>query len=436
MRDRVCVVGAGYVGLTTAACFAAAGINVVCVEIQPRKLAELARGHVAIYEPGLRDRVRTGLRDGTLSFTASLAAAAECDVTVLCLPTPMDSAGTADLSTLIAVVGQLRGVLADGSVLVTKSTAPVGTAQRIQEILGRPGVAVVSNPEFLREGHADADFEQPARIDIGAESPDAAERVTRLYRHLAAQTGSNAPVLVMTPESAELSKYASNCFLALKLSYVNSMAELCEAYGADISDVCEVMARDDRIGAHFLRPGPGWGGSCLPKDTHALRAIAAAADVPAPLLDAGLAANRRQVARAVDKARRATAAADLAGVRIGVLGLAFKAGTSDVRDSPAFAIVAELCRQGALVTAFDPAVTAEVAPPQHGLTIVDDPYLAAKAAQVIVLLTEWPQFRDLDWGRMAAVAQRAAVVDMRNHLDGGRLRELGFSYEANGLARR
>ncbi|GDY33366.1 UDP-glucose dehydrogenase family protein [Gandjariella thermophila] len=415
MRDPVIgVVGAGYVGLTTTACLAHLGNRVICVDVDGSKVDGLRHGEVPIAEPGLAELVAEGLAARRLEFTTDASTLGDAEVVLLCLPTPMGEAGVADLSVLESALGELAGVLAPGCVVVMKSTVPVGTTARAGELLGRSDVPVVSNPEFLREGHAVHDFLHPDRIVVGTEDTGAAARVVGLYAAL------DAPVLRTDPASAELAKYASNAFLALKLSYVNALAELCERVGADVRAVGRVLGLDNRIGPAFLAPGPGWGGSCLPKDTSALLRTAEAAGVDFGLLRETVAVNVAQRERVVRKVRRAVTGSprgSLAGVRLGLLGLTFKAGTDDLRHSPALAVAAELSRAGAVLTAYDPRAGGAGHPDLDGIALVDDPYLVAKDAAGIVLLTEWPEFRDLDWATLAALADHAAVVDTRNLLD-------------------
>ncbi|MTD53393.1 UDP-glucose dehydrogenase family protein [Amycolatopsis pithecellobii] len=412
MGNRVGVVGAGYVGLTTAACLAHLGHHVTCADNDQSKVEECAGGEIPIAEPGLRGLVRDGLAEERLAFTTDLAALDQSDVVLLCLPTPTGPDGTADLSVVETVLGSLREVLPPGCVLVTKSTVPVGTAARLPRLLGRDDIPVVSNPEFLSEGTAVADFLEPDRVVIGSapEHREAADRVAGLY------AGLDAPVIRTSAKSAELAKYASNAFLAVKLSYVNTLAELCEHLGAEIGEVTMTMGLDERIGPDFLAAGPGWGGSCLPKDTSALLGIAEGAGVDLPLVRDAVAVNARQAAAMLRKIRIAatgTPDGSLSGARIGLLGLAFKAGTGDLRDSPALGIAAELAAQGAELTAHDPQV-----PDGPGwLTSTGNPYQVANRADAVVVLTEWPQFRELDWFRMAAAARRPVVVDTRNLLD-------------------
>ncbi|WP_425342070.1 UDP-glucose dehydrogenase family protein [Amycolatopsis coloradensis] len=422
------VIGAGYVGLTSAACFTHLGHQVACVDNNRSKVDTLRRGEVTIVEPGLTELVRNGLSSGRLRFTTTPDELSDVDFVFLCLPTPEGKDGAADVRVLEEVVATLPGLLRSGCVVVTKSTVPVGTGTRLAELLGRPDLPVVSNPEFLREGHAVEDFLKPDRIVLGSvpENRAPAERVAALYGE------TNAPVWFTDPASAELAKYASNAFLALKVSYVNVLAELCEHYGADIRDVGRLMGLDSRIGPAFLVPGPGWGGSCLPKDTAALLRTAEHAGVDFGILRDAMKANARQRAAVVRKIRLAiTGVSDgsLSGIRIGLLGLAFKAGTGDLRDSPALAVARELARSGAVLTAYDPGV--ESVEPDI-VQVVDDPYLVAKDAAALVVLTEWPEFRELDWDRLAAATERAVVVDARNLLDPATVSEAGFTHTGLG----
>ncbi|WP_280312212.1 UDP-glucose dehydrogenase family protein [Nocardia abscessus] len=432
MGSRVGVVGAGYVGLTSAACLAHLGHHVVCVDNDESKVETLRTGTVPIVEPGLPELVREGLSENRLVFTSDPRALHECEVVLLCLPTPMGTGGTADLGVIEDALETLSTVLPPDCVLVTKSTVPVGTAARIPALSGLASTAVISNPEFLREGHAVEDFLRPDRVLLGAAEQDreSADRVAALY------AGTGAPVLRSDSASAELAKYASNAFLAVKLSFVNTLAELCERVGADITKVTDAMGMDDRIGPSFLAPGPGWGGSCLPKDTRALLRAAEAAGVDFAMVRAALRANDRQHAMVLRKIRHAaTGAVDgsLSGTRIGVLGLAFKAGTGDLRESPAVAVARQLSRHDATVTAYDPCVPA---PGLDGIRVVDDPYLVAKEADAIVILTEWPEFRSLDWARIATDVERAVIVDTRNLLDERLLSGTGFTLLSTGTARR
>jgi UDPglucose 6-dehydrogenase len=424
---RVAVVGTGYVGLTTGACLASLGHRVVCADVDAAKVQRLCRGEVGILEPGLQELVAENMLAGRLSFVlGGRAAVADAEVVFLCVPTPMGAGGAADLATVEAVIAEVRELLPPDCVVVNKSTVPVGTAARVAALLGRDDVAVVSNPEFLREGSAVSDFLNPDRIVVGADRQTAAERVAALYARL------GAPTVLTDAASAEMVKYAANCFLAMKLSYVNALAELCERLGADVLDVTEGIGYDRRIGQSFLSPGPGWGGSCLPKDTSALLQVSQAAEFDFPLLRATIDTNDRQRERMVDKIAGAIGR-PLAGARICLLGLTFKAGTDDLRDSPALAVVGLLRAAGAELTAYDPAVPAAVPLMTDGVTVVDDPYGAAKGAAALVVLTEWLEFRSLDWAQLAEVVDQRVVVDTRNLLDFDVLRRVGF--EVRGVGR-
>lgn len=409
---RIGVIGAGYVGLTTAACFAHLGHEVVCADVDAGKVAALRRAEVTAHEPRLAELVADGVADGTLDFVLGNGPALSgVDFVFLCVPTPTGEDGAADLSAVDAVLAETE--LRD-CVLVVKSTVPPGTADRIAADVRVP---VVSNPEFLREGHAVDDFLRPQRIVVGGEE-EPARRVVALY--------PNAPALVTDRASAELVKYASNCFLAMKLSYVNSLAELCEQAGADIEDVTEGMRLDERIGSAFLRPGPGWGGSCFPKDTKALLSTSDEKHVDFSLLRATIDTNERQAHRVVDKVR--AAAGPLRGARIGLLGLTFKAGTDDLRDSPALAVADLLAAEGAVLTGYDPCVDHDAGP----VRVTDSPLSAARNAAALVVLTEWPEFAELDWPALAAGMSRPVIVDTRNLLPVDKVTESGFRLVALG----
>jgi UDPglucose 6-dehydrogenase len=437
---RIAIIGTGYVGLTTAACLASLGHSVTAADVDAAKLDRLRRGEVDILEPGLADLVAEGLAAGRLRFVVGNAAAVRpaqeepAEVVFLCVPTPMGVGGVADLSVAQAVAEELSGVLAPGAVVVNKSTVPVGTAQRTRELLDRPDVAVVSNPEFLREGSAVQDFLNPDRIVVGCDQQDAAERVAALYARL------GAPTVLTDAASAELVKYAANCFLAMKLSYVNALAELCERLGARIDDVTEGIGYDRRIGQANLAPGPGWGGSCLPKDTAAMLQVADSADFEFRLLRATIDTNVRQRQRIVDKIRLAVTGSrtgSLSRRRLGLLGLTFKAGTADLRASPALDVATLLRQAGAELVGYDPAVPAGSQDAAlGGLALVDDPALVAKDADALVILTEWPEFRGLDWAYLATTTRRPLIVDTRNLLDPDVVTRAGFTCYPLGSAPR
>ena len=421
----VAVVGAGYVGLTAAACFAHLGHRVVCTDIDAGRIAGLQRGEIPIHESGLAELVRAGLDSGRLAFDCGSAeAAAAADFVYLCVPTPQGADGAADLSYLEAAAGEIGPCLRPGTIVVNKSTVPTGSAALVERIVGRSDIGVASNPEFLREGQAIDDFLHPDRVVIGSDDRAAAERVAELY------SGTRAPVLITDPASAETVKYASNAFLATKLSFTNAIAAVCEAVGADVIDVLAGVGYDHRIGSEFLRPGPGWGGSCLPKDTRALLAVAEAAGYDFSLLRGVLAANEEQFQRIVDKVARRV---ELPGARIALLGLAFKAGTDDVRVSPALEIGQRLATAGAVVQAYDPAVRASAVTGAAGITVVDDAYSACRGAAALVVATEWDEFAGLDFARVASVMVERHVIDARNLLDRAALERLGFSYSGVGV---
>ncbi|MGC0366342.1 UDPglucose 6-dehydrogenase [Rhodococcus sp. 27YEA15] len=434
---RITVVGTGYVGLTTGACLASLGHHVVCADVDEEKIRRLQAGKVDILEPGLSELVVEGLAAGRLSFTLGAAVAVEehsegVEVIFLCVPTPMGVGGVADLRAVEAVLDEIREAVPSGCVIVNKSTVPVGTAIRTAELLGRSDVAVTSNPEFLREGSAVRDFLNPDRIVVGGEAQDAAERVAALYSRL------GAPTVLTDSASAELVKYAANGFLAMKLSYVNAVAELCERLGADISDVTEGMSYDRRIGREFLNPGPGWGGSCLPKDTQALLQVADAADFEFRLMRASIDTNTRQRQRMVDKIRLAVTGnrnGSLTHTRVALLGLTFKAGTNDLRDSPALMIAALLRQAGAELVGYDPALSVPMSHPDlAGIELAADAYAAVAGADAAVVLTEWPEFRTLDWPKIAAVMGSPRVIDTRNLLDRDVLTRAGLTW--TGVGRR
>jgi UDPglucose 6-dehydrogenase len=425
--QRVGVIGAGYVGLTSAVCLAERGHHTVCVDVDAVRVRELSRGVPLLDEPGLPELLAGGLAAGTLQFSTDYAELADRDVVFICVPTPATPDGSADLTYVDAAVDALAEVLRPGAVLALKSTVPVGTTRRAAQRLTGTGIRAVSNPEFLRESHAIYDFRNPDRIVVGADDGDAAEAVARLYGRGA------GPTLRMSPESAELAKYASNAYLAVKISYINSLARLCPEVGADINDVTRCMGADVRIGQHFLRPGPGWGGSCLPKDTAALLHTGRQNGVALPEVESARATNTAQADRLAATLNHAMAR-PLAAARITALGLTFKAGTSDVRDSPALTICAELSRRGAQVCGHDPRLTSldPAALRRSSIVAVDDPYLATKDADAVVVLTEWPEYRELDWSRIAEQAPGAVVVDTRNVLDPAGPTGAGLSYLGNG----
>jgi UDPglucose 6-dehydrogenase len=420
--SKVAVIGAGYVGLTTAACLAHLGHDVVCGDIDADRVRQLNDGVIPIVEQGLENLVREGLRSGRLSFVVGAApAAAGAEFVYLCVPTPQSPDGAADLSYIEAAARQISPALDADCVVVNKSTVPVGSTKTVERALGRSDVRVVSNPEFLREGTAVHDFLKPDRIVIGSEDQAAAIRVASLYLGIA------APLIVTDPATAETIKYAANAFLATKISFVNAVAAVCEAVGADVNDVVLGIGYDRRIGQEFLKPGPGWGGSCFPKDTRAMIRIAEDAGYDFNLLRGVITVNDEQRERVVAKLR-AACGGSLAGERVGVWGLTFKAGTDDLRESPSIAIVERLIEEGAVVQAYDPTVDSD----RPGIAVCADPYSACEDARVLAVLTEWDEFRWLDFDKVASLMAAPNIVDARNLLDRASLRRAGFGYEGVG----
>jgi len=425
--SRVAVIGTGYVGLTTGACFAHLGHQVVCADIDAEKVERLSRGDVPILEAGLPELVRAGLDGKRLSFVLGAAAAArDCEFAYLCVPTPQSDDGSADLSYLQQAATEIGPVLPAEAIVVNKSTVPVGSTRAVEEVLGRDDVAVVSNPEFLREGSAVSDFLNPDRVVIGTDDQAAAGRVASLFQSV------NAPVIVTDPATAETIKYACNAFLATKVSFANAIANVCEAVGADVRDVVLGMGYDRRIGFEFLRPGPGWGGSCFPKDVAALIRIADDAGYDFGFLRGVQQVNVDQFDRVVAKIVR-FAGGSVDGTVIGVWGLTFKARTDDLRNSPALEVIGRLRSMGARVRAYDPAI-AGVAnrPALEGLEVVADPYGACEDAEVLAVLTEWDEFRRLDFAKVGAALAAPNIVDARNLLDPAAMRRQGFTYEGIG----
>ncbi len=448
----VAVIGVGYVGLPTAATLAHLGHKVTCGDADPRKVEMLQRGEVPIVEEHLEDLVREGQRAGNLRFVlGATAAIADAEFVFLCVPTPQGDDGSADLSYVEAVAAEISPHLTPGTIIVNKSTVPVGSTLVVERVLGRTDVQVVSNPEFLREGTAVPDSLHPERIVVGADDQAAAARVGELF------AGTRAPLLITDAATAETIKYASNAFLATKLSYINAVAGLCEAVGADVRDVILGLGYDKRIGFEYLKPGPGWGGSCLPKDTRALVHIAEQAGYDFSFLKGAIATNDEQFERVVAKVKAAVASSrptgaegedEFAGSVVAIWGLTFKAGTDDLRNSPALEIALRLVADGAEVRAFDPTVMvpagagsvavpgvqAPSTPGAGSLLAYPDAYAACEGAAAVVVLTEWDEFRWLDFSRVRDTLAAPVLVDARNLLDPAQVRRLGFSY--SGIGRR
>ena len=428
---RLAVIGAGYVGLTTAACFAHLGHDVVCADIDAERVAHLRKGEVPILELGLPELIKEGLAARRLEFVVGAATAAQrADIVFLCVQTPQGADGSADLSFVETVAREIAPVLAPNTVVVNKSTVPVGSTQYVQRVLSEAGaraegVTVASNPEFLREGQAVRDFLNPERIVIGCVDRESAVRVSELYK------GVGAPVLVTDPASAEMIKYASNAFLATKVSFINAIANLCEAVDADAREVAIGMGYDTRIGFQFLHPGPGYGGSCFPKDVAALLHISASAGYDFDLLAGVVDVNRAQHERMIDKIRDAVGGS-LADVTIGLWGLTFKADTDDLRDSPAMFVARRLLEEGAVVRGYDRGAGDRPRQLAPGIELCADAYEAAEGADAVALLTEWDEFRWLDFDRVHEVMRGRAIVDARNLLDPAAMRRRGFAYQGVG----
>jgi UDPglucose 6-dehydrogenase len=430
MGSRITIVGAGYVGLTTAAGFAHLGHQVTCADVDVERIAALNRGEVPILEAGLDNLLREGMSGGRLTFVVgSAAAAADCEFAYLCVPTPQGADGSADLSYIEAAAAEIGPALPPEAIVINKSTVPVGSTNVVERALGRTDVFVVSNPEFLREGSAVHDFLHPDRIVIGSDDQAAAVRVAALY------IGIASPLIVTDPASAELIKYASNAFLAAKVSFVNAIAAVCEAVGADMNDVVLGMGYDKRIGHEFLKPGPGWGGSCFPKDSRALIRIAEDAGYDFDLLQGVVTVNDEQFGRMVEKTVELVGGS-VDGVTVAVWGLTFKARTDDLRDSPALAITKRLRALGANIKAFDPSINPPVddrrTPMLEGIELAADPYAACEDAEVLLVLTEWDEFRWLDFDKVGDALRARKVVDGRNLLDREALRRRGYTYRGVG----
>ena len=420
--SSITIVGTGYVGLTTGAFLAHLGHEVTCADVVEDKIEGLRRGEVPIVEDGLDELVREGLDGGRLAFVlGAAAAAADREFVFLCVPTPQRGDGSADMAYIEAAAREIGPALAAEAVVVNKSTVPVGSTRVVERALERSDVSVVSNPEFLREGSAVHDCFHPDRIVIGSDDQASAIRVAALYKAI------QAPLIVTDPSSAETIKYASNAFLATKVSFVNAVANLCEAVGADVREVVLGMGYDRRIGFEFLRPGPGFGGSCFPKDTRALVRIGEDAGYDFGLLRGVIAVNEEQHARVVSKVL-VQAGGSVEGVTVAAWGLTFKARTDDRRDSPALHVIDRLVDKGARVRAYDPTVHG----PLGRIEVCDDPYAACEDAHVLAVLTEWDEFRWLDFRKVRDVMARPAIVDARNLLDSAALRRAGFAYQGIG----
>ncbi len=431
---KIALIGTGYVGLVSGACFAEFGLDVTCVDKLADKIETLRRGEIPIYEPGLDSLVKRNAAAGRLRFSTDLAAAVDqAEVIFICVGTPMGHDRRADMRFVHGVAAEIgRAIRSPGKVVVTKSTVPVGTAQQVKKLLaenisGGHEVHVASNPEFLREGSAVEDFLRPNRVVIGAESEYAANQVKALYRPLYL---IETPIVVTRLETSELIKYAANGFLAMKISFINEVAALCERVGADVKQVAKGVGLDNRIGTKFLHPGPGYGGSCFPKDTEALLKTAEDAGGDFELIRAAIGVNEKIPARLI--ARMETALGGVKGKKIAQLGLAFKPETDDLRESPGLRLLDALRAAGATVVACDPVAAAGARKLYPDLACADDAYAAAAGADAVMLATEWNQFRQLDLPRLKGAMRGAHFFDWRNVYEPAMMAAAGFAYQSVG----
>jgi len=433
---RVAMIGTGYVGLVSGACFADFGHDVTCIDKDASKIERLKAGEIPIFEPGLDDLVETNVRDGRLSFTLDGAEAIRAaDAVFIAVGTPSRRGdGHADLSFVYAAAEEIAGLIEGFTVVVTKSTVPVGTGDEIERIIRerRPDAdfAVVSNPEFLREGAAIEDFKRPDRVVVGSEDPRAQGVMRELYRPL---NLNETPILFTGRRTSELTKYAANAFLAMKITFINEMADLCEAVGADVQQVARGIGLDKRIGAKFLHAGPGYGGSCFPKDTLALVQTANDAGAPVRLIETTVSINAERKKAMAERVAQALGG-DLKGKTVALLGLTFKPNTDDMRDAPSLDVVPALIAAGAMVQAFDPEGMEEAKKLLPDVIYKDGPYDAVVDADAVVILTEWDQFRALDLDRIKLLLRQPVMVDLRNVYRPDDIRARGFRYSSIGRA--
>ena len=431
---RIAMIGTGYVGLVSGACFADFGHHVTCVDKDPAKISALEAGIMPIWEPGLEALVKANVERGRLEFTTDLAAGiAGAEAIFIAVGTPSRRGdGHADLTYVYAAVRELAKALTGPVVVVTKSTVPVGTGDEIARILGEEGApegtSVASNPEFLREGAAIRDFKIPDRIIVGADDEHAREVMREIYRPLFL---NQAPIVFTARRTAELTKYAANAFLAMKISFINEMADLCEAVGADVQEVARGIGLDNRIGGKFLHAGPGYGGSCFPKDTLALLRTAEEAGVKQRIISTVVAVNDDRKATMAARVCEAVGG-DLAGKRIGVLGLTFKPNTDDMRDAPSIPLIQGLTAGGAMVVAFDPVGREQAEPLLPGIDFASEAYAVADGADALVVVTEWDEFRGIDLHEMARRMRGTALVDLRNVYDPVEAARAGLNYRGIG----
>ena len=439
---KIAMAGAGYVGLVSGACFADFGHDVVCIDKDPAKIERLRAGDMPIYEPGLADLVRRNFASGRLAFTTDLPEGISgASAIFIAVGTPSRRGdGHADLSYVHAVAEEVGRSLDHPAVIVTKSTVPVGTGDEVERILRDSGTrqrfAVASNPEFLREGAAIGDFKRPDRIVIGTDDEWAQDTMREVYRPLFL---NQAPILFTSRRSAELIKYAANAFLATKITFINEIADLCERTGADVQDVAHGIGLDNRIGAKFLHAGPGYGGSCFPKDTLALLKTAEDYDSPLRIVEAVAKVNdsrKRAMGRKVIEALSGPGGDDPRGKKVALLGLTFKPNTDDMRDAPSIAVARTLADAGVEVAAFDPEGMESAKPLMPEVAMKPDAYAAIEGADAVVIVTEWDAFRALDLDRIGRIAKAKLLIDLRNIYDPGEVREAGFAYVSVGRRKR
>ncbi len=429
------IIGTGYVGLVTGACFAEFGLFVTCVDKDEKKIKALKKGEIPFYEPGLDELVKRNVKQGRLIFTTKIAKAVESSLVIfIAVGTPRRGDGSADMKYVEEVAREIANHMDDYKVIVTKSTVPVGTGEKIREIISRnlksrTDFDIVSNPEFLREGSAIEDFMRPNRVVLGAASPQAVAIMKDLYKPLYLL---ETPFVITNIETAELIKYASNSFLATKISFINEIATLCEKVGADVHMVAKGMGLDQRIGSKFLHPGPGYGGSCLPKDTTALLKIAEDNNVHLGIVDAAVRANERQRGYMVERIKQSMG--DLKGKTLAVLGLSFKPNTDDIRDAPSVPIIKTLLKEGAKIRAYDPVSMEEAEKILPEIKYCKDPYNTLKGADALIIMTEWNQFRNLELDKIKALLNSPFFFDLRNIYDPQKMREKGFQYYSVGRA--
>jgi UDPglucose 6-dehydrogenase len=426
---QIAVIGTGYVGLVTGACFAEFGTSVTCVDVDADKIARLNDGQIPIYEPGLDQIVSKNKAAGRLNFTTDVRAAVEQSlVIILAVGTPPKDDGSADLSFIEAAALDVARYMNGYKVIVTKSTVPVGTGERLRRLIRehqqRFDFGIVSNPEFLREGAAIDDFMHPNRVVIGSRDEPAVAIMRDLYRPLYL---IETPVVITSLEAAELTKYAANAFLATKISFINEVANLCDRIGCDVHDVARAMGMDNRIGRYFLHPGPGYGGSCFPKDTTALLSVAKEYGGESLIVGAAVEVNHAQRLRMVEKIERLVGG-DIKGMQVAVLGLSFKPETDDMREAPSVDIIHALVERGARVRAYDPVAVEQAKKVLSDVEYAADEYEAAGGADALVFMTEWNQFRALDMQKIKGLMRAPRIADLRNIYEPQRMRELGFEY--------